>query len=54
MQYAKIVEELKKWAIDKKAYHKSGEMQSMAESVYGEMYCAEFLNKIDELETEWE
>jgi hypothetical protein len=54
MQYADILEDLKEWATKEKLSHKSGVMMSMAESVQGEIFFSQLLEKIDELETYYE
>ena len=45
--------ELKKSVEDKLEYHKSGIMQSLAESCHGEAECEEFLNMMKEIEAKY-
>ena len=45
--------ELKKELKNDLEYHKSGVMQSLAESAHGEAKCEEFLNKIEKIEKKY-
>lgn len=50
MDYKEMWEELKNEITADLEYHKSGVMQSMSESIQGEIKCKELLNKMKKIE----
>lgn len=50
MDYKEMWETLRKEIEKDLEYHKSGVMQSMSESIQGEIKCEEFLAKMDRIE----
>jgi hypothetical protein len=52
MDYKEMWEKLKKEVISLKAYHSSGELQSMGEAIQGEACCEEILKIMSQIEAE--
>ena len=50
MNHEKMWEELKTQIKNDLEYHKSGVMQSLSESINGEIKCEQFLRYMDEIE----
>ena len=50
MDYKIMWEELKKQINEDLEYHKSGAMQSISESIQGEIKCKEILNMMKKIE----
>lgn len=50
MDYKEMWETLRKEIEKDLEYHKSGVMQSMSESIQGEIKCKEFLDKMKKIE----
>lgn len=50
MDYQEMWEKLKQKLISDVEYHKSGEMQSIAESIHGESKCKEILQYMTQIE----
>lgn len=54
MDYKTMWEELKKEINADLEYHKSGDMQSINESVQGEIKCREFIEKMEKIEEKYQ
>ena len=50
MDYKKMWENLKKEIVEDLEYHKRGDMQSISESIQGEIKCNQFLDKMRKIE----
>lgn len=52
-KFEEMWNELKKSVKDKLDYHKSGIMQSLAESIHGETECEQFIHMMEEIESKY-
>lgn len=50
LKYKRMWTDMRAFIEGQLSYHKSGEMQSIAESIQGEVQCESFLNKMNQIE----